>query len=109
MNKAELIDRLAERTGHTKIDLGQVLDALLDTVAATLAAGDKVQLVGFGTFETLHRAARTGRHPQTGAALDIAASVLPKFSPGKALKDRMAEAHPPQAAAASPAKARKKA
>jgi DNA-binding protein HU-beta len=65
--------------------------------------------VGFGTFETQHRAARTGRNPQTGAALDIAAAVLPKFSPGKALKDRVGEAHQPKVEPTAKPKARKKA
>ncbi len=93
MNKAELIDTLAGQTDQTKADITRTLDALLDTIEATVARGDKVQLVGFGTFETQHRAARTGRNPQTGAAIEIAEATLPKFSPGKAFKDRVAEAH----------------
>ncbi len=96
MNKAELIDTLAGQTDQTKTDITRTLDALLDTIEATVARGDKVQLVGFGTFETQHRAARTGRNPQTGAPLEIAAATLPKFSPGKAFKDRVAEAHKPK-------------
>ncbi len=91
MNKAELIDTLAGQTGQTKVDITRTLDALQDTIETTIARGDKAQLVGFGTFEPQHRAARTGRNPQTGATLEIAAATLPKFSPGKAFKDRMTE------------------
>jgi DNA-binding protein HU-beta len=105
MNKAELIDTLAVQTGQTKADLSRTLEALLETIAATLAAGGKLQLIGFGTFETQHRAARTGRNPQTGASLEIAEATLPKFTPGKALKDRVTEAHRPKAAPAEKSKA----
>ena len=97
MNKAELIDALAEKTDHTKADIGRVLEALLDTIEATVARGDKLQLVGFGTFEPQHRSARTGRNPQTGATLEIAAATLPKFTPGKSFKDRVMDAHKPTA------------
>ncbi len=97
MNKAELIDTLAEQTGHTKADVTRTLEALLDTIEATVARGDKLQLVGFGTFEPQHRAARTGRNPQTGATLEIAAATLPKFTPGKSFKDRVMDAHKPKA------------
>ncbi len=97
MNKAELIDALAEKTDYTKADIGRVLEALLDTIEATVARGDKLQLVGFGTFEPQHRAARTGRNPQTGATLEIAAATLPKFTPGKSFKDRVMDAHKPKA------------
>jgi nucleoid DNA-binding protein len=100
MNKAELIDALAAQTGYTKAELSRTLEALLETITVTLAAGGKLQLIGFGTFETQHRAARTGRNPQTGASLEIAEATLPKFTPGKALKDRVAEAHKPKAAPA---------
>jgi DNA-binding protein HU-beta len=96
MNKAELIDTLAEQTGHTKADIARVLEALLDTIEATVAQGDKLQLLGFGTFEPQHREARTGRNPQTGATLEIAAATLPKFSPGKSFKDRVMAAHQPK-------------
>jgi nucleoid DNA-binding protein len=104
MNKAELIDALAAQTDLTKADLSRTLEALLDTITTTLAQGDKLQLIGFGTFETQHRAARTGRNPQTGASLEIAEATLPKFTPGKALKDRVAEAHQPKASSAAKAK-----
>ncbi len=107
MNKAELIDTLAEQTDQTKADITRILDALTDTIEAAVARGDKVQLVGFGTFETQHRAARTGRNPQTGAAIEIAAATIPKFSPGKALKDRVAEAQKPKATPPSKSKSKK--
>ena len=96
MNKAELIDSLAEKTGHTQADTIKTLDALLETIEATVAKGDKVQLVGFGTFEPHHRAARAGRNPQTGEPLEIAEATLPKFTPGKLFKDRVVEAHKPK-------------
>ena len=107
MNKAELVDTLAEQTGQTKADITRTLEALLDTIEATVAMGDKVQLVGFGTFEPQHRAARTGRNPQTGATLEIAAATLPKFSPGKGFKDRVTEAHRPKETPSGKAKAKK--
>ncbi len=108
MNKAELIDTLAGQTDQTKADITRTLDALLDTIEVTVARGDKVQLVGFGTFETQYRAARTGRNPQTGTAIDIAEATVPKFSPGKAFKDRLAEAHRPKEKPAGKAKAKSK-
>jgi DNA-binding protein HU-beta len=94
MNKAELIEAVAEKTGQGRADLNRTLDALLETIESTVASGDKVQLVGFGTFEPQHRAARTGRNPQTGESLGIAASTTPKFIPGKAFKSRVAGALP---------------
>jgi DNA-binding protein HU-beta len=90
MNKSELIDAVAQRTGQTKGDTGKSLDALIDVIIEAVVAGDKVQLVGFGTFEPQHRAARSGRNPSTGAAIEIAASTAPKFAPGKAFKDKVA-------------------
>ncbi len=108
MNKAELIDTLAGQTDQTKADITRTLDALIDTIEAAVAKGDKVQLVGFGTFEPQHRAARTGRNPQTGAAIEIAEAILPKFSPGKAFKDRVAEANRPKEKPAGKAKAKSK-
>ena len=95
MNKAELLDALVDPTGQAKADISQILDAFMETVGVTLAKGDKVQMVGFGTFEPQHRAARAGRNPQTGAAIEIAEATLPKFTPGKVLKERVAEAHKP--------------
>ena len=87
MNKKELVDVLAKKADVSKKDAGAVLDAFADAVTAELAKKEKVTLVGFGTFETRDRAARTGRNPQTGETLKIAASVVPAFKPGKALKD----------------------
>lgn len=87
MNKTELIAAMSEEAGLTKKDAEKALDAFTDTVSKALTAGDKVQLVGFGTFETTKRAAREGRNPQTSKTVKIAASVVPKFKAGKALKD----------------------
>ena len=87
MNKSELIDAMAKESGLSKKDSEKALKAFMDTVAATLKKKDKVTLVGFGTFETKKRAARTGRNPQTGKEIKIAASVAPKFKAGKALKE----------------------
>ncbi|ADL36173.1 DNA-binding protein (plasmid) [Butyrivibrio proteoclasticus B316] len=87
MNKTELIDAMAKATGLSKKDAGKALDALTGTVSKELKKKGKVQLVGFGTFETVKRAARTGKNPQTGAAIKIPASIAPKFKAGKALKD----------------------
>lgn len=87
MNKTELVAAMAEQTGLTKKDAEAALKAFTDTVSKQLKKGDKVQLVGFGTFEVSKRAARTGRNPQTGKEMKIAASFAPKFKAGKALKD----------------------
>ncbi len=86
MNRKELIDALAAKTGSTKADAGRSLAALIEIVAATLKKGDKVALVGFGTFEVRKRAARNGRNPATGAALKIKASKAPAFKAGATLK-----------------------
>ena len=87
MNKSELIDAMAKESGLSKKDTEKALKAFTDTVTATLKKKDKVQLVGFGTFETKKRAARTGRNPQTGKEIKIKASTVPAFKAGKALKD----------------------
>ena len=87
MNKTELVAAMAEQTGLTKKDAEAALKAFTDTVSNQLKNGDKVQLVGFGTFEVTKRAAREGRNPQTGKAMKIKASKAPKFKAGKALKD----------------------
>ena len=87
MNKTELIAAVAEKTGMSKKDSEKALKALIDVVAEELKKGEKVQLVGFGTFEVSERAARTGKNPQTGAEIKIAACKAPKFKAGKALKD----------------------
>ena len=91
MNKTELIRAVADRTGLAKKDAEKALTALLDTVAETLAQGDKVQLVGFGSFEIKEREARTGRNPQTRAPIEIPATRVPVFKAGKALKDQVAK------------------
>ena len=87
MNKTELVAAISEKTELTKKDSEKALKALIDVVAEELKKGEKVQLVGFGTFEVSERAARTGKNPQTGAEIKIAACKAPKFKSGKALKD----------------------
>lgn len=87
VNKSELIDAIATATELTKADAGRALDATLEAVTAALKKADTVSLVGFGTFAVKDRAARTGRNPQTGKTIQIAASKAPSFKPGKALKD----------------------
>ncbi len=87
MNKAELIATLAQKADVTKKDAEKALGAFIEIVGETLKKGDKVQLVGFGTFESRKRAARTGKNPQTKATITIPASVVPAFKAGKALKD----------------------
>ncbi|MBE6749777.1 MAG: HU family DNA-binding protein [Ruminococcaceae bacterium] len=87
MNKTELVAAIAEKAGIAKKDADKALAAFVDTVAAELKKGEKIQLVGFGTFEIRKRDARTGINPQTGAKIKIAASKNPVFKAGKALKD----------------------
>lgn len=89
MNKQELISVMADKTGLSKKDAEAALKAFIGTVEDVLVKGDKVQLVGFGTFEVRERAARTGRNPQTGAEMKIAAAKVPAFKAGKALKDKL--------------------
>lgn len=87
MNKAELVAAIAEKTELSKKDSEKALKAFVDVVTEELTKGEKIQLVGFGTFEVAERAAREGRNPQTGEVMKIAASKAPKFKAGKALKD----------------------
>ena len=87
MNKTELVAAMADKAGVSKKDAEATLKAFTEVVAEELKKGEKIQLVGFGTFEVSERAARTGRNPQTGAEMKIAASKAPKFKAGKALKD----------------------
>ena len=87
MNKTELIAAMAEKTELSKKDTEATLKAFIDVVSGALKKDDKVQIVGFGTFEVAKRAARTGRNPQTGKSMKIKASKSPKFKAGKALKD----------------------
>lgn len=86
-NKAELVENVAKKTGLTKKDATAVVEAVFGSIQDDLKKGDKVQLIGFGTFEVRNRAARKGRNPQTGKEIEIAASKVPAFKPGKALKD----------------------
>ncbi|NFA03601.1 HU family DNA-binding protein [Weissella cibaria] len=86
-NKQELVNDVATTTGLTKKDATAAVDAVFASIQDTLAKGDKVQLIGFGNFEVRTRAARKGRNPQTGEEIEIAASKIPAFKPGKALKD----------------------
>jgi DNA-binding protein HU-beta len=87
MNKSELITAIAEHANLTKADAGRALDGLTETIEATLKTGDSITLVGFGTFAVKDRAERTGRNPQTGQEITIAAVKVPAFKPGKTLKD----------------------
>ena len=87
MNRTELISEMAEKAGVSKKDADNVLKAFIDTVESAVKADDKVQLVGFGTFESRERAAREGKNPRTGEKITIAASKVPTFKPGKAFKD----------------------
>ena len=87
MNKTELVAAIADEAGLSKKDAEKALKAFTDVVTEELKKGEKVQLVGFGTFEVSERAAREGRNPQSGAPMKIAASKAPKFKAGKALKD----------------------
>lgn len=89
MNKVELVAAIAEEANISKKDAEAALTAFIDTVEKELKDGGKVQLVGFGTFEVSKRAARTGRNPQTGEAMEISASKTPKFKAGKAFKDML--------------------
>ena len=89
MNKTELVAAMAEQTNLSKKDAEAALKAFIDVVSEELKKGEKVQLVGFGTFEVSERAAREGRNPQTGETMEIKASKTPKFNAGKALKDMM--------------------
>ena len=86
MNKTELIAKVAEKTGATKKDSTESVEAVFEVITESLADGEKIQLLGFGTFETRDRAARKGRNPQTGAEIDIAPTTVASFKPGKALK-----------------------
>ncbi|TSE19825.1 DNA-binding protein HU [Tepidimonas alkaliphilus] len=90
MNKAQLIEHIAEQAQLTRQEAARALEAMLDGVKRTLARGGEVTLVGFGTFAVDERAARKGRNPQTGEVVQIPAARIPKFRPGKALRDAVA-------------------
>lgn len=87
MNKAGLITKIADKTDLTKKQVETVLNAFTETVLETLKEGDKVQMMGFGVFEVKERAARVGRKPSTGEAIEIPAKKIPSFKPGKGFKD----------------------
>ena len=89
MNKAELVEALATKTGETKKSAEASLNAFIEVITEAMKKGDKVQLVGFGSFEVRKRAARKGRNPQTGEEMKIAASKAPVFKAGKALKEKV--------------------
>ena len=89
MNKTELIAKVAEDTGLTKKDAAAAVESVLASITDTVAAGEKVSLIGFGTFERKHREARTGRNPRTKEAVDIPASNAPSFKPGKEFKAKV--------------------
>lgn len=127
MNKQELIAAVAERAGLSKVQTEAALSSIVETISSTIASGDQVALIGFGTFKAIKRAARAGKNPRTGEKIKIAARVLPKFDAGKALKDRVnnnkkvaakpttkavtqlaTKTAPPKAAAKPAAKAKKK-
>ncbi|APO48373.1 HU family DNA-binding protein [Paenibacillus sp. FSL H7-0942] len=87
MNKSDLITHVSEATELSKKDVTKAVDAVFEAISEALQSGDKVQLVGFGNFEVRERSARKGRNPQTGEEIEIPASKIPAFKPGKALKD----------------------
>ena len=87
MNKTELVAALAEKTGVSKKDTDNTINAFTEVIIEALKRDDKVQIPGFGSFEVRERAARTGRNPHTGETIEIAAAKVPAFKPGKALKD----------------------
>lgn len=89
MNKKDLVQKIAETNELTKQQAADVLDTVLDSIGDAIAAGDKVQLLGFGTFEKRERPARTARNPRTGETIEIAAVSVPAFKSGKALKDKV--------------------
>ena len=91
MNKAELISAVAEKTGLSKKDSEKAVNAALDSITEVLTAGEKVQIVGFGSFEVKERSARVGRNPRTKEEIEIPASRVPTFKVGKALKDAVAK------------------
>ena len=92
MNKGDLVDRMAAAAGSSKVQAGKALQALVDGVTSSLKKGDRVTLVGFGTFSTSQRKARTGRNPRTGQPLKIAARRVAKFSAGAELKSALNKA-----------------
>lgn len=94
MNKAELVDAVAAKSELTKAAAAKAVDAVLATITETVAKGDSVSVIGFGTFESRKRAARNGKNPKTGEAIKIAATTVPAFKAGKAFKDKVAAPAP---------------
>ena len=91
MNKTDLIDAIAAESGLSKADAAKTLDAFVNTITKAVADGDSVSLIGFGTFKVSARAARTGKNPKTGEALEIPATTVPKFTPGANFKAAVAQ------------------
>ncbi|EDQ00764.1 HU, DNA-binding transcriptional regulator, beta subunit [Shewanella benthica] len=87
MNKTELVAKMAENADLTKTEAARALKSFEETITAALKSGDKISIIGFGSFETTNRAARIGRNPQTGKEIQIPAATVPKFKAGKTLKD----------------------
>ena len=90
MNKGELVDAIAQKTDLTKKQADTIVTAMVDAIVEAVSTGDKISLVGFGNFEVRNRQAREGRNPNTGEKMQIAASRVPAFTPGKAFKERVA-------------------
>lgn len=88
MNKAQLIDKLAQKTKLTKIQSESILDAAVEIIQKTVSKGEEVKIVGFGTFSSVQRKARKGRNPKTGACVEIPVTKVPRFKPGKDFKER---------------------
>ncbi|NGZ07439.1 MAG: HU family DNA-binding protein [Magnetococcales bacterium] len=107
MNKSELIDSVAAEAKLTKAQAGEAIDAVVNAIQNALKAGQQVNLVGFGSFMVTERAARSGRNPRTGAEINIPAAKLPKFKPGKSLRDAVAPPPPATTPAPAPAPAAK--
>ena len=91
MNKSELIEVIAKKSGVSKVKAGDMIDAFIAAVTGALKSGDGVTLIGFGSFSVVERKARTGRNPRTGDTIKIAARKTPRFKPGKGLKDAIAK------------------
>lgn len=89
MNKNDLIDALSQKNGKSKVEMAEVVNGVFDAIIDELSSGEQVNINGFGTWLVRHRAARTGRHPQTGASIQIAATKSVGFKPAKALKDKV--------------------
>jgi len=89
MNKAELISEVSEKVGITKKEIGNIVDAIMEAIKKALSRGEKVTLVGFGTFQVMERKARRGRNPQTGEEIQIPAKKVSKFRAGKGLREKV--------------------